>query len=74
MTGIGKRTAFEEYRVQSCGGKLRITMKVGDKTGGVIGALTVRDTDEIPPNLALALQHGQFMASVPATNPHRIRG
>jgi DNA gyrase subunit A len=22
-------------------------MKVGDKTGGVIGALTVRDTDEI---------------------------
>ena len=53
--GIGKRTSFEEYlvqgetgtRKQSRGGKGRITMKVGDKTGGVIGALTVRDTDEI---------------------------
>ncbi len=45
--GIGKRTAFEEYRIQSRGGKGIITMKTGDKTGGVIGALTVRDTDEI---------------------------
>lgn len=45
--GIGKRTVFDEYRVQSRGGKGIITMKTGDKTGGVIGALTVRDTDEI---------------------------
>src|SRR6185295_6896852 len=45
--GIGKRTDFEEYRIQSRGGKGIITMKTGDKTGGVIGALTVRDTDEI---------------------------
>jgi DNA gyrase subunit A len=45
--GIGKRTAFEEYRIQSRGGKGIITMKTGDKTGGVIGALTVRDSDEI---------------------------
>jgi len=45
--GIGKRTDFEEYRVQSRSGKGIITMKTGDKTGGVIGALTVRDTDEI---------------------------
>jgi DNA gyrase subunit A len=45
--GIGKRTAFDEYRVQSRGGKGIITMKTGDKTGGVVGALTVRDTDEI---------------------------
>ncbi|MSU59538.1 MAG: DNA gyrase subunit A [Pedosphaera sp.] len=53
--GIGKRTLFEEYLVQSesgtrrqsRGGKGRITMKVGEKTGGVIGALTVLDTDEI---------------------------
>lgn len=53
--GIGKRTAFDEYlvqgesgtRKQSRGGKGRITMKVGDKTGAVIGALPVRDTDEI---------------------------
>ncbi len=45
--GIGKRTGFDEYRVQSRGGKGIITMKTGDKTGGVIGALTVRDHDEI---------------------------
>jgi DNA gyrase subunit A len=45
--GIGKRTAFEEYRVQSRGGKGIITMKTGDKTGNVVGALTVRDSDEI---------------------------
>jgi len=45
--GIGKRTAFDEYRVQSRGGKGIITMKTGDKTGGVVGALAVRETDEI---------------------------
>jgi len=45
--GIGKRTAFDEYRVQSRGGKGIITMKTGDKTGAVVGALTVREADEI---------------------------
>ena len=45
--GIGKRTAFDEYRIQSRGGKGIITMKTGEKTGHVVGALTVRDGDEI---------------------------
>lgn len=45
--GVGKRTAFEEYRVQSRGGKGIITMKTTDKTGDVVGVLTVRDSDEI---------------------------
>ena len=45
--GIGKRTDFEEYRIQSRGGKGIITMKTNEKTGAVIGALTVRDNDEI---------------------------
>ncbi|MGA7391496.1 MAG: DNA gyrase subunit A [Terrimicrobiaceae bacterium] len=45
--GFGKRTSFEEYRVQSRGGKGIITMKTTEKTGGVAGALTLRDTDEI---------------------------
>ena len=45
--GIGKRTGFDEYRVQSRGGKGIITMKTTDKTGGVVGALTVRQEDEI---------------------------
>src|SRR5512132_1360643 len=45
--GIGKRTAFDEYRRQSRGGKGIITMKAGEKTGDVVGALSVRETDEI---------------------------
>ena len=45
--GIGKRTDFEEYRLQSRGGKGIITMKTGEKTGQVVGALTVRDSDEL---------------------------
>lgn len=45
--GIGKRTPFEEYRAQSRAGKGIITMKTTEKTGAVIGALTVQDSDEI---------------------------
>jgi DNA gyrase subunit A len=45
--GIGKRTPFDDYRRQSRSGKGIITMKTGEKTGDVVGALTVRDTDEI---------------------------
>jgi len=45
--GIGKRTAFDEYRIQSRGGKGIITMRTGDRTGGVVGALTVKDHEEI---------------------------
>jgi DNA gyrase subunit A len=45
--GIGKRTDFDEYRKQSRGGKGIITMKTADKTGKVVGALTVTDKDEI---------------------------
>jgi DNA gyrase subunit A len=45
--GIGKRTDFEEYRAQGRGGKGIITMKTTDKTGAIVGALTVRDADEV---------------------------
>jgi len=45
--GIGKRTSFEEYRKQSRGGKGIITMKVTDKTGPVVGAVTVTMEDEL---------------------------
>ena len=45
--GIGKRTSFEEYRKQSRGGKGIITMKTTEKTGAAVGALTVKDEDEI---------------------------
>jgi DNA gyrase subunit A len=55
--GIGKRTAFDEYRTQSRGGKGIITMKTTDKTGRVVGALTVIDSDEI----MLLTQQGQMV-------------
>src|SRR5271154_2278122 len=55
--GIGKRTAFEEYRLQSRGGKGIITMKTNEKTGRVVGALTVTDKDEI----MLLTQQGQMV-------------
>src|SRR5688500_2209177 len=45
--GIGKRTDFGEYRLQSRGGKGIITMKTTEKTGNVVGALTVRNEDDI---------------------------
>jgi DNA gyrase subunit A len=45
--GIGKRTPFDDYRRQSRGGKGIITMKTGEKTGDLVGALTVRENDEI---------------------------
>ena len=45
--GIGKRTPFDDYRTQKRGGKGIITMKTGDKTGLVVGALTVTEKDEL---------------------------
>ena len=45
--GLGKRTPFSEYRLQSRGGKGIITMNTGEKTGGVVGALAVRESDEL---------------------------
>ncbi len=45
--GIGKRTPFDEYRLQSRGGKGIITMKLTEKTGHVVGALTVGNADEM---------------------------
>ncbi len=45
--GVGKRTPFDEYRRQSRGGKGIITMKTTERTGPVVGALPVRETDEI---------------------------
>ncbi len=44
--GIGKRTPFDDYRKQKRGGKGIITMKTGEKTGLVVGALTVTQQDE----------------------------
>jgi DNA gyrase subunit A len=45
--GIGKRTVFGDYRVQTRGGKGVKTMKITAKTGKIVGGLTVSDGDEI---------------------------
>ncbi len=47
QTGLGKRTRFDDYRPQTRGGKGIITMKTGERTGLVVGALSVRESDEV---------------------------
>lgn len=46
-SGFGKRTPFDEYRVQSRGGKGIIALKVTDKTGPVVDARGVLPDDRI---------------------------
>ncbi|OGP35472.1 MAG: DNA gyrase subunit A [Deltaproteobacteria bacterium GWC2_65_14] len=45
--GYGKRTAIDEYRVQSRGGKGVITLKVTGKTGAVLGGAQVSEEDDV---------------------------
>ena len=45
--GYGKRTSVSEYRLQSRGGKGIRNIKLTEKTGMVVGTLSVSDLDEI---------------------------
>ncbi len=45
--GFAKRSAFNDYRVQSRGGKGIINIKVTDRNGHVVGVLSVMPEDEI---------------------------
>jgi DNA gyrase subunit A len=45
--GYGKRTPIKEYRQTNRGAQGVISIKVTEKNGKVIGALNVRDTDEL---------------------------
>lgn len=45
--GLGKRTGFDDYRRQSRGGIGVRTIRITDKTGPVVGALTVTEEDEL---------------------------
>ncbi|MBI4372688.1 MAG: DNA gyrase subunit A, partial [Candidatus Omnitrophica bacterium] len=45
--GFGKRSKFQDYRLQSRGGKGIINTKVTAKNGYVVNVLTVTDEDEI---------------------------
>lgn len=49
QSGYGKRTSLDEYRVQSRGGKGLLTYNKGKftKTGELIGAMAVKENDEI---------------------------
>jgi DNA gyrase subunit A len=45
--GYGKRTGIDNYRRQSRGGKGVINMRLTSKTGRVLGAMMVDDSDEL---------------------------
>ena len=45
--GFAKRTDFDEYRLQSRGGKGIINIKVTNKNGAVVGTKSVTEDDEI---------------------------
>jgi len=45
--GQGKRSELGAYRLQTRGGKGIITMKIGERTGGVVGVAQVSDDDEV---------------------------
>ncbi len=45
--GYGKRTPLEDYRVQGRGGSGILTMNCTDKTGKIVGAEVVEDSDRL---------------------------
>jgi DNA gyrase subunit A len=45
--GLGKRTPFGDYMAKNRGGIGMLTMKCTEKTGPVIGSLSVEDSDEL---------------------------
>ena len=45
--GLGKRTPFEEYRLTNRGAKGVTTMNITDKTGKVVSAMAVHDSDQL---------------------------
>jgi DNA gyrase subunit A len=60
QNGMGKRTALGEYRSQGRGGKGIINLKVSKKTGPVIGALQVNESDGI----ILITQEGKIIRTL----------
>jgi DNA gyrase subunit A len=47
QNGLGKRTPFEEYMSKGRGGKGMMSMKVTEKTGPVVGALAVKEGEDL---------------------------
>jgi DNA gyrase subunit A len=55
--GFGKRTALESYRLTARGGKGVINMKTNNKTGSVVGILSVKEDSDI----ILVSQNGKII-------------
>lgn len=55
--GHGKRTGFDEYRVQTRGGYGVINIRTTDRNGKVVGMMSVRDNDE----MVLITQNGKIV-------------
>jgi len=55
--GYGKRTDFDQYRLQSRGGKGIINIKATDRNGCVVGLKSIREADE----MMLISQHGKII-------------
>ena len=45
--GFGKRTPLDHYRIQARGGKGIINLKPSQKTGPVLGGMTVTDQEQV---------------------------
>ena len=58
--GYGKRTALEEYRVQSRGGVGIISIQASERNGSVVGVACVDADDEV----LLITQHGKVLRMV----------
>ncbi|MGQ9898282.1 MAG: DNA gyrase subunit A [Acidobacteriota bacterium] len=55
--GLGKRTPIAEYPVHHRGGQGVVTLRITDRTGGVVKVLPVRENDE----LMVITQQGQIV-------------
>jgi DNA gyrase subunit A len=60
QNGFGKRTALEEYRLQSRGGVGIINIQTSDRNGKVVGIAYVHDDDEV----MLISQQGKILRMV----------
>jgi DNA gyrase subunit A len=45
--GYGKRTSFEEYRIQKRGGKGLMTIRTSERNGCIVGAHAVQENDAL---------------------------
>jgi DNA gyrase subunit A len=59
--GYGKRTAMDEYRLIGRGGQGVISIQISERNGKVVGAIQVKDEDEI-----MLISDGGMLVRIPA--------